>query len=324
MIATLTKRAPADVRTTCGRVNAALIGAACVAACGLWLPNPVRGDDALNTDALYTDKVRPLLKERCFACHSHAARKSRGGLAVDSREALLSGGDSGPAIVPGMPGRSLLIEAVKRTGPEMPPEGKGEPLDATEIALLERWILEGAVAPVNEPPHGPRKRRPGPFTDEDRKWWAVQPLRVVEPPEFANSARTMFNGTMLNELDRFVRARLEREGLTPAPEAAPESLLRRATFDLTGLPPTEVEVADFMADPDFDRLVDRLLASPRFGERMARHWLDLVRYADSDGYLHATILWLLGLDHMDLVYPYKGRPERPTLNEGGPFEKIAG
>jgi len=280
MIATLTKRAPADFRKVVRRLNVVFI----CAVCSLWLPNPARGDDAL-----YTDKVLPLLKERCFACHSHVARKSRGGLAVDSREALLTGGDSGPAIVPGMPDKSLLIEAVKRNGPEMPPEGKGEPLDKTEIALLEAWILEGALAPINEPANGPRKRRAGPFTDEDWNWWAVQPLRVVEPPDVASSGGTMLNGvrlngTMLNELDRFVRARLQHEGLTAAPEATPETLLRRATFDLTGLPPTEVEVTSFVADPDFGRLVDRLLASPRFGERMARHWLDLVRYADSDGY----------------------------------------
>ena len=237
-------------------------------------------------DSLYEDRVQPLLAERCYPCHSHAAEKMRGGLAVDSREALLAGGDSGAAIVPGKPDESLLIDAVKRTGLEMPPEGKGEPLTPAEIELLARWIRAGAAEQAGAAPSGPRKRRPGPFTDEDRRWWAIQPLRVVEPPPVAEG------DSPLNEIDRFIRERLRREGLSPAPPASPEVLVRRLTFDLAGLPPTEEEVAEFVAacaDPlqsgsAVTALVDRLLQSPRFGERMARHWLDLVRYADSDGY----------------------------------------
>lgn len=239
---------------------------------------------------LYTTKVLPLLKDRCYSCHSHAARKSRGGLAVDSREALMIGGDSGPAIVPGKPDESLLIEAVKRTGLEMPPEGKGAPLTKAEVALLEQWILAGAQAPATTGPSGPKKRRPGPFTDEDRRWWAIQPLRNVEPPHVAGEETKSFN-----EIDQFIRDRLQREGLTASPAASLEALTRRVTFDLTGLPPrvaTETTIPNEIRKQDssasdslaYDHLVDEMLASPRFGERMARHWLDLVRYADSDGY----------------------------------------
>lgn len=114
-------------------------------------------------------------------------RGARGGLAVDSREALLAGGDSGPAIVPGKPQASLLIDAVKRTGLEMPPEGKGEPLNEAEVALLERWVRDGAPAPASAGPAGPKKRRPGDFTEEDRNWWAIQPLR---PSSLRNSRVT--------------------------------------------------------------------------------------------------------------------------------------
>jgi hypothetical protein len=235
--------------------------------------------EAATDEAFYTEKVLPLLQERCYSCHSHAARKSRGGLAVDSREALLAGGDSGPAITLGKPDESLLIDAVKRTGLEMPPPGKGEPLTPTEIALLERWIREGAVAPETIAPAGPKKRRPGAFTADDRKWWAIQPLKDVQPPNLATNETGA-----INEVDRFIRERLQREGLSPAPETSPEVLIRRLTFDLTGLPPSDSDVARFVAKPNVEQLVDELLASPRFGERMARHWLDLVRYADSDGY----------------------------------------
>ena len=239
---------------------------------------------AVADDSVYTSKVLPLLKERCYSCHSHAARKSRGGLAVDSREALLAGGDSGAAIVPGKPDESLLIDAVKRNGLEMPPEGKGEPLNKAEIALLEQWVRDGAQAPAATGPSGPKKRRPGAFTDDDRRWWAIQPLKVVEPPREVVGQLLGGEKQSLNEIDRFIRDRMQREGLTPAPSASPEVLARRLTFDLTGLPPSPEAVAQFVRDPNVGVLADHLLESPRFGERMARHWLDLVRYADSDGY----------------------------------------
>jgi len=234
---------------------------------------------ASDNHALYVDQVQPLLKERCYSCHSHAARKTRGGLSVDSREALLTGGDSGPALVPEHPEQSLLIDAVKRTGLEMPPAGKGEPLSAAEIELLEKWIRTGAQAPASEAPAGPRKRRSGDFTDEDRRWWALQPLAAVSPPRVEPAPG-------LNDIDRFLRDRLQREGLVPAPAATSEALLRRVTFGLTGLPPTPEQRQQFttLDDASYGELVDSLLASPRFGERMARAWLDLVRYADSDGY----------------------------------------
>lgn len=314
---------PYSVQPRVGLIALLVLSAALLAcpgtgflAAGSVLADEPTGLNTTDLDTVYLSKVQPLLKERCYSCHSHAARKSRGGLAVDSREALITGGESGAAIVPGKPEESVLIDAVKRDGLEMPPEGKGEPLNAAEIELLERWIRDGAHAPAAIGPSGPKKRRPGALTDEDRKWWALQPLKGVAPPALASHQDTDEpeadnQGAPLNEIDCFIRDRLKREGLTPAPTSPPRVLARRLTFDLTGLPPTAIEaVALVSADPNdsttgaaangaaandtitnaknadqaYQELVDRLLDSPRFGERMARHWLDLVRYADSDGY----------------------------------------
>lgn len=225
-------------------------------------------------DSLFTDKVRPVLEERCFKCHSHASGKSKGGLLLDSRAAMLAGGDDGVVVEPGKPDASPLLKAIRQVDDDtkMPP--KGDKLQDTEIVAITEWIKLGAPWPGEVA--GKAKAPRGVITEEDRKWWAFQPLRAAEPA-----------GGGGNPIDGFVAARLEKEGLTAAPEASREVLIRRVTFDLTGLPPTPAEVDAFLADTApgaFERLVDRLLASPRYGERMARQWLDLVRYADGDGY----------------------------------------
>jgi cytochrome c553 len=269
--------------------------------------------------ALFESRVAPLLREHCHKCHSHGAAKIKGGLVVDSRDALLVGGDSGPAIVPGDPEKSLLLQAVRGTNEnlQMPPEKNGaRRLNAEEIAALAEWIKLGAPWPgekksaqVSVP-----KRARGKITDEDRKWWAFQPLRAGEAPEagvISNSviSKTVNGGAarptgaagtdsliaasliadhwLQNPIDRFLLAKQLENNLTPAPPADRVTLIRRVTFDLTGLPPAAAEVAAFVADKSsdaYEKLVDRLLASPRFGERSARHWLDLVRYAESDGF----------------------------------------
>ncbi len=228
-------------------------------------------------DIFFRQKVQPILTQYCFKCHSHG-EKMKGNLLVDSREALLTGGDTGPAIVPGNPEKSLIIEAIgyKNTDLQMPP--KGERLTAPQIATLTQWVKLGAPWP--ELPGQKMKSRPrGKITDADRQWWAFRPVAKVEPP-----AADKWGA---NEIDQFIFASLNAAKLRPAPAADRTALIRRVCFDLTGLPPKPEEVAAFAADmsPDaYGKLVDRLLASPRYGEHWARHWLDLVRYSESDGY----------------------------------------
>jgi hypothetical protein len=218
-------------------------------------------------------EIRPLLAENCRGCHG--AGKQRGGLRVDSLRALTEGGASGPAIVPGRPDESLLIEAVRQRGElRMPP---GRTLRAEQVDALERWIAAGAPWPA-EAPVADRG------DDARRRHWAFQPVVAPAPPPVRGGdwCRT--------PIDSFILARLEAAGLAPAPPADRRTLIRRASYDLTGLPPSPEEVDAFVADPDpdaFARLVDRLLASPQHGEHWARHWLDVARYSDTKGYVYA-------------------------------------
>lgn len=243
--------------------------------------NPSRAADPAEA-AFFEKSVQPLLVERCGKCHSHASGKSKGGLLLDSHDAIMAGGESGPAVEPGDPDKSRLIVAVRYQDEDLQMPPKGEKLSPEQVALLVDWVKRGAPGPaVRNPAGSVAKRKPGKITDEDRAWWSFQPMRSVTLP---TPAGALDSG---NEVDRFILARLEKEGLTPAPAADRIALIRRVTFDLIGLPPTPEEVDAFVRDPAPDaygKLVDRLLASPRHGERAARHWLDLVRYADSDGY----------------------------------------
>lgn len=226
----------------------------------------------------FEKEVRPLLAKHCYECHSTKAKRVEANLLLDSRSAHLRGGDSGEAIVPGDPDSSLLIEAVRYESYEMPPKGK---LPDREIQTLVRWIEMGAPWPKEREPTADAK--PNEFDLEKRKseFWVWQPIAAPQPPTVENSAWPA------NDVDRFVLASLEEAGLKPARDADRTALLRRLSFDLTGLPPTTADVESFLEDDDtnaIERVVDRLLDSPHFGERWGRHWLDLVRYAESRGH----------------------------------------
>jgi hypothetical protein len=229
----------------------------------------------------FEKKVRPVLVEHCYKCHSTEAKKPKGGLLLDSREALLKGGDSGPAVIPGQPDKSRILEAVRYQNVDlrMPPRGK---LPDAVIADLTRWVQTGAPWPHEIASQGAKVvKEEFNLRQRKRRHWAWQPVRPQTPPPVANAAWA------LQPVDRFILARLEAKGLTPAPPADRRTLLRRLSFDLIGLPPTPEELDAFLRDssPDaLEKVVDRLLASPHFGERWARHWLDLARYAETRGH----------------------------------------
>jgi hypothetical protein len=212
----------------------------------------------------YSTQVKPLLV-RCVACHGGLRQKN--GLRLDAPQFLRTGGTGGPAIEPGRSDNSLLIDAIRGTNnvPRMPPEGEGEPLTAAQIELLAQWIDQGAVAPAEEPQGDPRQH------------WSFQPVRRVSAPS------SRFTPWAENPVDLFLAADWERLGLEPVPEADRTTLLRRVTFDLTGLPPTPSELSEFLADTSpaaWHRVVDRLLDSPRYAERWGRHFMDIWRYSD--------------------------------------------
>ena len=231
----------------------------------------------------YEKQVRPILADNCFKCHSHQAEKIKGSLVLDSRDGLLKGGDTGPAIVPGEPDISLLIRAVRHVDEDlqMPPKKQ---LPAAQIDVLAEWIKMGAPCPETSNAFAamPKGRR---ATTSDTNWWSFQPLRDVKVPEVAD------RGWSRSAIDKFIFAKLNSKGLTPSPEAERSTLIRRVYFDLIGLPPSAAEVEHFLADksPDaYERLIEDLLSRPQYGEKWARHWLDLVRYAESDGFKSDT------------------------------------
>lgn len=222
--------------------------------------------------AFFEKRIRPVLVERCHRCHS-ASGKASGNLVLEDAGGWLQGGDSGPAVVPHKPSESLLLAAVRydEDGPQMPPEGEGKRFSSTEVAAFEEWIRRGAPAPLAE------ARIAGMTVREARAWWSFQPLAAPLLPDTSAVDRPA------NPIDQFVGAQLAGRAMTPARPADRRTLIRRLTFDLTGLPPTPREVKDFESDPSpaaYSRLVDRLLNSPAYGQRWARHWLDVVRYAD--------------------------------------------
>lgn len=219
--------------------------------------------------------IRPLLHKRCYSCHSSEATVLQGGLQVDGRTQLMAGGDSGPAIVAGKPDESLLVQSVRYLGDgyDMPPDGK---LPADEIALLVDWVASGAVFPGNVVAgQAPRSNIDW---AEGRQFWAFQPLARRQPPQPDE------NDLSGGDIDAFILAKLKERGLSQSPAAGRATLIRRLAFNLTGLPPTSAEIARFVADDSpraYENLVDRLLASPYYGERWGRMWLDLARYADT-------------------------------------------
>lgn len=229
--------------------------------------------------AFFESRVRPLFAEQCYECHSGKAKNLKANLLLDSRAGVQKGGDTGAVVTPGDPAASLLIEAVKHGNPNltMPPDGK---LKAEEIAVLEEWIRMGAPDPRTEDTVAMVRARSSIDWAKAREWWAFRPLTSPAPPAVKDTTWPA------NDLDRFTLAKMEAAGLSPAKDAEKLTLLRRVTYDLTGLPPTPAEADAFLADaaPNaFTRVVDRLLASSRYGERWGRHWLDVVRYADTAG-----------------------------------------
>lgn len=226
----------------------------------------------------FEKSVRPILVSRCYECHNAKLEEPKGGLKLDSRAAAIAGGETGAAVVPGKPKESLLIDAINYGDLfQMPPKSK---MPAEEVATLTRWVEMGAPWPAEEVASaGPKKV----FSIADRKasHWCWQPIKPQTPPAVKDAA------WLKSPIDAFILAKLEAKGLTPNSRAEKSALIRRSYFDLIGLPPTPEQVAAFVADESpeaYAKLIDQLLESPRFGERWGRHWLDLVRYAESRGH----------------------------------------
>ncbi len=251
----------------------------CVACCWCLLNQDPLSAQAPASAEFFEQKIRPVLVQHCYACHSADAKqkkKLKGGLYLDVSEGLLTGGDTGPSIVKGKAAESLLIKALKYDGLEMPPSGK---LPDAVIADFTAWIDAGAI----DPRKGDQTAKPVRVIDlvEGKKFWSFQPLQTAVPPEVKNAAWTR------TPLDRFLSAKQEERGLTPNGPVSREKLIRRAYFDLIGLPPTPEQVEAFLKDEtpqSFEKVVDGLLESQHYGERWARHWLDVVRFAESGGY----------------------------------------
>jgi mono/diheme cytochrome c family protein len=290
----------AIVPRVCGLV---LVGWSVALAVGAEPPLSPKSDAALSreqAERLFATEILPLLKEKCIACHGEDPKGPRGGLDLRSREKALAGGESGePALVPGDASKSLMLKAVAREGPKMPPK-ETDRLTGEQVVTLRRWVAAGAPWPDaasianlrekawTEQSVGVTVPTSGGLTPEwtNRRYdpvdlWAYRPVKLQPVPTPTRSRLG------INPIDAFIAAKLETVGLTPAPEADKRTLIRRVTFDLTGVPPTPEAVDAFLADgqPDaYERLVDRLLAGPQYGEQQARHWLDVTRYADSAGF----------------------------------------
>jgi hypothetical protein len=286
---------------------------------GLFLLGPLpaaTADEPSKADAgmaFFEAKIRPVLAQHCYKCHSAALKKPKGQLVLDSREALRKGGETGPAVVPGRPGDSLLLKAIRYTDDElkMPPDGKKLP--AAVVADFEKWIAMGAPDPREGKAPAAAKAKGIDFV-KARQHWAYQPIRRPALPPVQHV------DWPISPLDSFVLARLEQKGLTPSPSADKRTLLRRVYFDLIGLPPSMAEVEAFERDssPDaFARVVDHLLALPQYGERWGRHWLDVARYADTkDGVL------MYGDDRIrPYAYTYRDYVIR-AFNEDLPFKRF--
>ena len=259
-------------------------------------------------NTLFTQQVAPILKQRCVQCHN--PRKSRGGFDMTSAAKFLQGGENGPAVLPRNAAKSPLVALV--TGPDAKMPKQGAKLTGEEVASLRRWIDAGAPWPSGVSLDDSGKK---PLVGPD--WWALRPLTRPEPPGVAEAA------WVRTPIDRFILAMLRAKGLKPSPPADRRTLIRRLTFDLHGLPPTPEEIEAFVHDPHsdaYERLVDRLLASPRYGERWGRHWLDVVHYADTHGYDKDK--------RRDNAWPYRDYVIR-SLNQDKPYarfirEQVAG
>src|SRR5262245_18455603 len=262
-----------------------------------------RADEAAEQE-FFEKRIRPILAEHCFECHSAKTNPLKGGLRLDSREGLMAGGDSGAAVTPGDAEKSRLVVAVGYESEEiqMPPAGK---LNPEKIEDLREWVKRGAFFPKSEA-GGIAKRVIN--IEEGRKHWAFQPVGEKPLPEVSNTPQDWAR----QRIDSFLLAAQSQHGLAPSAAANKATLLRRLKFDLLGLPPTTDEQREFAADesPDaYERLSDRLLASPHYGERWGRHWLDLARYCDvpeswREGQARAWLYrdWVVQAMNADLPY----------------------
>jgi mono/diheme cytochrome c family protein len=272
------------------RWGKALVVAACVAS----LPGSLRADIVSTPAApvapaapaaqtisasdlqFFEARIRPVLADRCYKCHSRLADKIKGGLMLDTREGMLHGGDTGPALAPGKPEDSLIVDAISYRDADLQMPPKGEKLTDQQVADITQWIRMGAPDPRSLVAKGSSPAYGGVGRDH----WSFLPVRAQAVPAVADAAWCK------TPIDNFILAKLEDSSVQPNPQADKYTLIRRATFDLTGLPPTEAEVQRYLVDDSPDawaRVVDRLLDSPRYGERWGRYWLDVARYADTKG-----------------------------------------
>ena len=282
------------------------------------LGEPISDEDV----AFFEKRVRPLLVDKCYECHSADSDEVQGDLMVDSRATLRRGGITGPAVVPGDPKNSLLIEAIRYENDalQMPPDEK---LSEDDISILERWIENGAPDPRSTATKHAGKRID---VAAAREFWSLQPIADPEVP------RVKLSEWPTSEIDYFVLEKMESQQLTPAEDADKRTLIRRATYDLIGLPPTLEEIDDFLADSSLNayaKLIDRLMESPRYGERWGRHWLDVVRYADTAGdnsdfpipQIHRYRDWVIDAFNRDLPYDEFVRDQLAGDLRGGSTEE---
>ena len=250
--------------------------------------------------SLFRDQVAPLLVQNCISCHGPSQPKGK--LSLVAAESTLAGGESGAAVKPGKPDESLLIQYISGDRPEMPKDKP--PLGKEQVALICRWVAEGAVWPKGLILKDNRRA--------DASWWSLQPLSKAEPP----SPQGIPDAWAKHPIDRFIYDELAKHQLKPSPEADRRTLIRRLTFDLTGLPPTPEEVDAFLLDRSrdaYEKLVDRLLASPRYGERWGRHWLDVIRFGESNGYER---------NHLhDNAWPFRDYIIR-SFNDDKPYDRL--
>ena len=283
---------PFAAESNVGRLTVAARGGADYAAANLsgvevWLgsgpvppPEGAKFVDAPSPEQVefFEKRIRPVLADNCYECHSATAKKIKGGLLLDSRAGVQKGGDTGPAIAPGDPAASLLIQAVRHATEDvaMPPKKK---LPPEVIADLEQWVKQGAPDPRSEDTLAAVQAKSSIDWNKAREWWSFRPLNAPPVPAVKDTAWPR------SDIDRFILAKLETAHLPPAPDAAPRALLRRMSYDLTGLPPNSDEVEAHAAGQilNLKSQIENLLASPRYGERWGRHWLDVVRYADTAG-----------------------------------------
>ncbi|MCA9007207.1 MAG: DUF1549 domain-containing protein, partial [Planctomycetaceae bacterium] len=245
----------------------------------------------------FQKQVAPILQQHCIRCHNDSTKD--GGLSLETKQAALKGGQNGKILTPGVAAESMLLDYVTGPEPEMPK--KGEPLSKAEVETLRNWIKAGAVWP-------PAVRIQEAQLN-DYNWWSFQPLTQPDLPDLTDKEQQQVR----TPVDAYLLARLRKAGLKYSPPADRRTLIRRIYFDLIGLPPTSDEIEQFVKDPDpqaYEKLVDRLLASPRYGERWARHWLDVVHYADTHGYDKDKL--------RENAWPYRDYVIR-ALNEDRPY-----